>query len=93
MYYFRKLDVLQGLVYHPRFTAVAETYGAPDGADGEAGTGFSETRIAAIETKVQCISAEDSDAEDLFFRGCNVHIETYSSNSECGLRNCMAPPI
>jgi hypothetical protein len=43
-----------------------------DGAKGEDG-GVVEDRLAAVETKVKCLS--DSDADDFILRGCNVHVQ------------------
>jgi hypothetical protein len=40
-------------------------------------------RLKAIEDKLQCVST-DSDADDLIFRGCNVHLENGSGTTLSG---------
>jgi hypothetical protein len=39
-----------------------------------------EDRLAAVETKVQCVSA-DSDDGDFILRGCNVHVQNGAADT------------
>jgi hypothetical protein len=41
------------------------------------------TRLAAVETKVQCVSA-DSDDGDFIPRGCNVHVQNAAAEVRSG---------
>jgi hypothetical protein len=48
------------------------------GVQGVAGNVAADQRLAVVEKKVLCVSA-DSTAGDLFFVGCNVHLENGDS--------------
>jgi hypothetical protein len=45
--------------------------------------GITNFRLKRLEDKLQCVST-DSDADDLIFRGCNVHVENGSGTTLSG---------